>query len=194
MKINMDQILTGENNFNTIQDSLKIFKYKNELNKYLDDGLNDRNWLTDFYYSYLPECLKDLNIYDTLFIREYYSTSLFPYLYEKLCYYNTTLDKILNITPNEFTGLRNYIITDKNEIFGLLKKLTNHANTEQVILEEFLKNIYSSFVMINKLGDLDSILIAKGTNLSFLFKLRDLCIEILSSIEFPESEEKKDEN
>ena len=31
MKINMDQILTGENNFNTIQDSLKIFKYKNEL-------------------------------------------------------------------------------------------------------------------------------------------------------------------
>ena len=79
-------------------------------------------------------------------------------------------------------------------IFGLLKKLTNYANTEQVILGEFLKNIYSSFVMINKLGDLDSILIAKGTNLSFLFKLRDLCIEILSSIEFPESEEKKDEN
>lgn len=192
MKINMDQILTGENNFNTIQDSLKIFKYKNELNKYLDDGLNDRNWLTDFYYSYLPECLKDLNIYDTLFIREYYSTSLFPYLYEKLCYYNTTLDKILNITPSGYTGLRNYIITDKNEIFGLLKKLTNHANTEQVILGEFLKNIYSSFLLINKYkySELNDKEVVKGTYLSFIFKLKDMCTDMLHIT----IEEEKDEN
>ena len=182
MKINMDQILTDENNFNIIYDSLEIFKYKNELNKYLENGLDNGYWLTDFYYRYLPECIEKLDVYDTIFIKEYYSSTLFPYLYEKLGYFNSIFNKIMNITPNGFSGLENYIINDKNEIFGLLKKLTDYNNMESVILGEFLKNIYSSFVMINKLSNLDNIIVAKKTHLSFVLKLRDLCVEILSNI------------
>lgn len=192
MEINMDSVLSAADNFNKVQTSLQIFEYKNKLNKYLTNGLNrDRKkYITDFFYSNLPEQMKPLIISDTYLIKEYYRTNLFPYLYGKLCSYKTELNKILDITPNRFFELRNDIITSIDELFAIIERLTKYINTKFITLEEFLKDIYLSFLLIDKYSDLNDREVTKGTYLSFIFRLKDMCTDMLHII----IEEEKDEN
>lgn len=192
MEINMDSVLSAADNFNKVQTSLQIFEYKNKLNEYLTNGLNrDRKkYITDFFYSNLPEQMKPLIIGDTYLIKEYYRTNLFPYLYGKLWSYKTELNKILDITPNRFFELRNDIITNTNELFAIIERLTKYTNTKFITLEEFLKDIYLSFLLIDKYSDLNDREVTKGTYLSFIFRLKDMCTDMLHII----IEEEKDEN
>lgn len=190
MKINMYKLLSNIDNKNVLEDCVGMYDYIHILNNTIYGCKVSSDWLGISFYNRLPEFIeKMIDGPYNYFIYNYIRTDLFKYLSTELDYYFDKLVELENIKNGLFIQISGNIIDLKDKIRSVAFHFdsTYYNTVKSYSIKEIFIDIYHAFDIILKCCD--NRVVVRDKYSEFLTKLKEVCVEILSNIEFSENEE-----
>lgn len=185
MKINMYKLLSNIDNKGVLEDCIELFDYIHILNNTIYICRTSTNWFDRSFYNRLPEFLeKMIDESYGYFIYNYIYRNLFKYLDNELNHYFDKLLELDKTRDGSFNKISANIIDLKEEIRSACSHLdSSYYNTvKSYQLKKILSDIYHAFDIILKCCSERVSVCNKYSE--FLTKLREVCIDILSDVEF----------
>ena len=190
MKINMYKLLSNIDNRSILEDCTELFDYVHILNNNIYICNQSSNWLDSSFYNRLPEFLERMidGSYG-YFIHNYIYRNLFKYLDNELDRYFNKLLELEKQKNGLFDQISANIINLKEEIRSACSHLdSSYYNiVKSYSIKTILSDIYHAFDIILKCCDEKKSVCDKYSE--FLTKLKEVCIDVLSDVEFSEDKE-----